>query len=254
MAPVGDPSIQPPRWLLPVIEYARRRLASLGYTFPGGLAAMFASIPAAHTTGYEPLYEYIVEAYYALREEAEEASPFAEPRFRPWLDALEEEVEALAALEESLAASSTVFYAEPILAAAVLGLGLNRARLGRWPRSGLRRTPGQQTIIVERGGARKLLVVPQSLYVLAAAGLHAAGIDPPGKGVAVLPDPAVIRKRVMELRLPLSQLAAELVEIINKHARRAASVGPSEACVSEGFLAVEYTVHGPGEIVVKYVC
>jgi len=52
----------------------------------------------------------VVEAYYAFREDAEESSPFAEPRFRPWLDALEEEIEALAALEESLATSSTVFH------------------------------------------------------------------------------------------------------------------------------------------------
>ena len=186
-----------------------------------------------------------MEAYYAFREDAEESSPFAEPRFRPWLDALEEEIEALAALEERLATSSTVFHTEPILAAAGLGLGLDRARLGRWPRSGLRRTPGQQAIIVKRGESRKLLFTPQSLYVLTAAGLHAVGIDPPGKSVAIVPDPAIIRKRVMGLKLPPNQLAAELVKMINKYARRAASLRPSEACASEGFLAVEYTVHGP---------
>ena len=98
------------------------------------------------------------------------------------------------------------------------------------------------------------MMAPQSLYVLAAAGLSAAGVEPPGSGIAVLPDPALIRRHVAELRLPLNETAEKLVEIVRSAAHEAQRLGVSEACVSEEFLAIEYVILGPGHIRVKYLC
>ncbi|KSW11301.1 hypothetical protein CF15_00030 [Pyrodictium occultum] len=247
-------SLEPPRWLQPLVDYSRRRLESLGYRAPGELAPVFAAIPPAHATGYEELFDYVVEAYYDLKDSAGELPPTMEPRFKPWLHALEEEVEALAAFEERLADSSTVFHAEPILAAAVMGLGLEGAGLDCWPGRGLRRAPGQQTLLMKRDDRKVLITVPSSLHVLAAAGLHAAGVDPPGSGVAVLPDPAAIRRAVMEMRLPLEEAAGAILEMLRARALEAAGMDRGRACGAGDMLVVEYRVEGPGEIWVKYLC
>ncbi|ALL00201.1 hypothetical protein Pyrde_0151 [Pyrodictium delaneyi] len=246
--------LAPESWLIPIIQHTASRLKSLGFKADDEFITLFASVPAAHVTGFEPLYEYVVDAYYELKEASEEAPLLTEPRYRPWLDMLEEEVEALAVFEEHLSDSSTVFHAEPILAAAALGLGVDSRSLGCWPSSGLRRVPGRQGILIERKGAKKYLIAPQSLYVLAAAGLSAAGVEPPGSGIAVLPDPALIRRHVAELRLPLNEAAEKLVEIVRSAAHEAQRLGVSEACVSEEFLAIEYVIRGPGHIRVKYLC
>jgi hypothetical protein len=243
--------------MLGILEYTGRLLEENGYRPLKDLCYAHAAIAAAHITGFEPLYDYPVEVYYELMDAAEESALYT-PRWYPHYKALEEEVEALAAFEEALADSKRVFHAEPLLAAAALAFGC-RLRIGRcWVESGYAPAPGQQVVIVYRGGRREKITVPKSLYTLTLAGLSLYNVEPAGgEALVAVPDPAVIRREVFEEKPPYEEASAILRLTVEKHARKVclhrAEDSHRWACGEEDVLLIKYRFEGPSVVYVEYV-
>ncbi len=249
---------KPEKWLYGIVEYTARLLEASGYRASSLTRLAHAAIAAAHITGFEPLYDYPLELYYELMDAAEESALYT-PRWYMDFKALEEEVEALAAFEEALADSKTVFHAEPLLAPAALAFGCG-LRIGReWLRAGYTPAPGQQVVIVLRRQGKVKVTVPRSLYTLTLAGLSAYKINPlDGEPViAALPDPAVVRREIFEEHPPYEEASKLLKLIVEKHAakicRRLGSGGFSWACGENDVLLIKYVFRGPGMVEVEYV-
>ena len=247
---------RPEKWMTGILEYAGRLLEESGYRPPKSLYYAYAAIAAAHATGFEPLYDYPLEVYYELMDAAEESALYT-PRWYPHYKALEEEVEALAAFEEALADSKRVFHAEPILAAASLAFGCRLKLAEYWLESGYAPTPGQQVVIVYRGGRREKITVPRSLYTLTLAGLSLYGVKPVDNGLLVaVPDPAIVRREIFEEKPPYEEASAILRLVVEKHARKIYSrlgSDPRWACGEEDVLLIKYSFEGPSVLHVEYV-
>ncbi|ABM80274.1 hypothetical protein [Hyperthermus butylicus] len=249
-----EPS-QPEQWMRDILEYTASILQRSGFQAHPLTRLAHAAVAAAHITGFEPLYDYPVELYYELQEAAEKSALYT-PRWRPAYQLLEEEVEALAAFEEALASSDTVFHTEPILAAAALGYGCRAVVSRDWLEAGFTPTPGQQIVIVRRGEKRARILVPRSLYTLALAGLTVYGVTPYSKALLPVPDPATIRKRVFMTKLPLGEASKRLVEIVDMYVKpvcRRVDENPLWACRSDTVLLIEYRFSGPIVLDVRYV-
>lgn len=233
------------------------RLRAAGHRGAYGAAALvFAAIAAGHVTGIDYFYEYAIDAYYNLMDAAEEVRPLAEPRWAPILSWLDEDAEALAAFEERLADSSTVLCAEPILAAAALGLGAGSEPARGWRSAGYAGRPGAYAVVARRPGGKKCrIMVPSPVFALAVAGLSAAGHPGPGTGLdVVVPDPAEIRRTVLESKTPYGQLSERLRGLVEERAGRALAKGAQEACKTRDLLVIRYRFDGLLEAVFEYVC
>ena len=247
--------LKPEPLMKDILEYTASILERSGFRTHPLTRLAHAAVAAAHMTGFEPLYDYPVELYHELQEAAEESALFT-PRWRPAYQLLEEEVEALAAFEEALASSDTVFHAEPILAAAVLGYGCRAAVSSEWLKAGFTPTPGQQIVIIRHGERRAKVLVPRSLYTLAVAGLTVYGMTPYSKALLVVPDPATIRKRVFEEKIPVGEASKKLAEIITTYVEpicRRVGGDPLWACKSDTVLLIEYRFLGPSMFEARYV-
>ena len=253
-----DNVVEPPEpWARPFVERIESILRSTGYRgVDTPFTYVFSSIAAGHLTGFDYFYEYAVDAYYEARDRYEEAAPLSEPRWAPGFWGLEEEAEALAEFEERLADSSTVLCAEPILAAAVLGAGLEKPSIaGGWLRGGYTGRPGGYMVLARRPrGKRCRILVPGSLYSLALAGLSAAGLEPGAARRLVVPDPAIIRKRVFDERPAYAELSSYLEKLLADASRRAMRASEEEACREQGIMLVEYRFTGLLEAFFSYIC
>jgi hypothetical protein len=242
--------------MLGILEDTLAILASSGYKPSKLTAYAHAAIAVAHITGFEPLYDYPVEVYYELMDIAEESALYT-PRWLPDYQRLAEEVEALAAFEETLADSKTVFHAEPILAAAALGFGCRLKVSKGWRTKGFTPEPGQQVVIVVRRGRKHKVQVPRSLYTLAVAGLAFYNPDCTAEEfIAVLPDPAVIRREVFESRVAYEEASRILRSIVERHVREICvrrGEGYVWACNSDDKLVIKYEVKGPSLLRVEYL-
>ncbi len=244
--------VEPPeQWARPFLDWVLSRLRDTGYRGAVGMFAYpHAAIAAGHVTGLDYFYEYAIEAYYDALDAAEEEWPLAEPRWRPLLWGLDEEAEALAVFEEKLADSSTVLCAEPILAAAGLGLGAGRGVGRGWRQAGYAGTAGSYTVLARRRGVRCKVTVPGSVYALALAGLTAAGLEGPGEAVVTAPDPALLRKTVMDTRVAYGRLSRWLIGLVEKWAGESLEAGEC----GERFLKIRYKLQGLLEAEFEYLC
>ena len=246
---------EPEAWARPFLDYVKSQLATTGFV---GLAepygVVYASLAAGHVTGLDYFYEYAIEAYYELVDAAEEVKPLAEPRWGRWLGFLDEDAEALAAFEERLADSQTVLCAEPILAAAALGLGAGKPPSGGWRRLGYTGRPGAYVLLaIRRGGGKPCkILVPSPLYALALAGLEALGLRGEGYVEATVPDPALLRKTVYESHVAYGELSSWLRSLIEERARGALEAGDS--CGAEEYLKIRYLFRGLLEAEFEYLC
>lgn len=248
---------EPEAWARGFLDYTVSRLRVAGHRGAWGAAALvFAAIAAGHVTGVDYFYEYAIDAYYEMLDAAEEARPLAEPRWAPLLSWLDEDAEALAAFEERLADSSTVLCAEPVLAAAALGLGAGSHPAQGWRRAGYAGRPGSYAIIVRKEGGKKCrILVPSPVYALMVAGLSAAGHNGPGSSLdAVVPDPAEIRRTVLESKTPYGQLSDWLRGLVEEKAKKALTTGTEEACKTRDLLVIRYRFDGLLEAVFEYLC
>jgi len=247
--------VEPPEpWARGFIAYIRARLGSLGFRgLQEPYGTIYASLAAGHLTGLDYFYEYTIEAYYELIDRAEEARPLAEPRWARLLPYLDEDAEALAAFEERLADSSTVLCAEPVLAAALLGLAAG-TRPGRgWYASGYTARPGAYPLLVHRGEKRCRILTPSPIYVLAVSALSRLGLQEPGGSIdAAVPDPALFRKTVYDARVPYSELSMWLRALVEDWERAAA--GAENPCDDEKLLHIRYRLQGPLEAWYEYLC
>jgi hypothetical protein len=248
---------EPEAWLRPYLDTVMDRLLRAGYMLPSNeFRYLFAAVAGAHIAGYDPVYDYVAEAYYDLLDVVEEVEPLATPRWRKLLFDFQDEVEALAAFEEALSSSETVFVAEPILAAAVVGFyGIQRYP-DKWFKAGLPRLPGQQVIIAYRDKGKKKILVPRSLFFLAVSGLSAYEVEPGRKKRIIVPDPAYVRKSVLDSHAPISLFKDIVVEAVAKYTRLASILGEDfeKACKTEGVLVIEYMFEGPSVLKAKYYC
>ena len=246
---------EPEEWLRPYLEAVERRLRVAGYrvgTPPFNY--LFSAVAAAHVSGYDPVYDYVVASYYDLVDLIEEAEPLATPRWRRIFYDLQDEVEALAAFEEALSSSDLVFLAEPILAGAVLAVAGSQGSLTEWCRAGLLRIPGQQ-VIIDRRKKRKILV-PRSLFVLAISGLSSKGVYPGVERVVVLPDPAYVRKTILDSHAPLAYFKDTVLGAVAKYTMLAHQVGNDleKACSTRGVLVIKYLFESPSVYSAEYMC
>jgi len=246
---------EPEEWLKPYLETVMEKLSRAGYKLQGApFNYLFAAIPAAHISGYDPVYDYVVAAYYDLIDLVEEAEPLATPRWRKTFYELQDEVEALAAFEEALSSSEQVFLAEPILAGAVLAMSSRQGDMSKWYRSGLLRIPGQQVLINPAKKAK--ILVPRSLFLLAVSGLSSEGVYPGSERVAVLPDPAYVRKTILDSHAPLAYFMETVMEAVSKYARLATRLKNNikKACETRGILVIKYVFHSPSTYSAEYLC
>ncbi|RUM47032.1 MAG: hypothetical protein DSY37_03855, partial [Hyperthermus sp.] len=95
----------PESWLLDFINLVASRLSMLGFE-RDELLLVHSSIVAAHVTGFEHFYDYVVESYYELAEGDD--SLLAQPRWKKLFWVVEEEVAALVEFEERLADEDTM--------------------------------------------------------------------------------------------------------------------------------------------------
>lgn len=246
---------EPEEWLRPYLEAVMKKLAYTGYLlYEKPFSYLFAAIAAAHVSGYDPVYDYVVAAYYDLVDLVEEAEPLATPRWRKIFYELQDEVEALAAFEEALSSSDQVFIAEPILAGAVLAMSCRQSNPARWYRAGLLRIPGQQ-VLINPARKRKILV-PRSLFLLAVSGLSSEGVYPGTERVAVLPDPAYVRKAILDSHAPLAYFKETVMNAVARYARLAAGLrnDTKKACETKGVLVIKYVVYSPSMYSAEYLC
>ena len=246
---------EPEEWLRPYLETVMEKLGRAGYELRHKpFNYLFAAIAAAHISGYDPVYDYVVAAYYDLIDLVEEAEPLATPRWRKTFYELQDEVEALAAFEESLSSSEQVFIAEPILAGAVLAMSSKQGEMTRWYKSGLLRIPGQQVLINPAKKAK--ILVPRSLFLLAVSGLSSESIYPGSERVAVLPDPAYVRKTILDSHAPLAYFRETVMEAVSKYARLATQLRNDikKACKTQGVLVIKYMFYSPSMYSAEYLC
>ncbi|NOZ89077.1 MAG: hypothetical protein GXO15_04045, partial [Crenarchaeota archaeon] len=155
-----------------------------------------------------------------------------------------------------LADSSTVLCAEPILAAALLAAARPARVGGGWRAAGYTGRPGGYQLLARRpGGKRCRILVPGSLYALALSGLTASGVAPGGPPRRlVVPDPALVRKRVFDERPAYGRLSGFLREVVLEASSRALRASEEEACRERGLMLVEYRFDGLLEAYFNYIC
>ena len=246
---------EPEEWLRPYLDDIAGRLRGAGYKlYPDPFSYLLSGIAGAHISGYDPVYDYVVGAYYDLIDVIEEAEPLATPRWRKLFYDLQDEVEALAAFEEALSDSELVFIAEPILAGAVLAVGGRQRYPREWYRRGLLSIPGQQVLIDY--SAKKKILVPRSLFVLAASGLSYRGVYPGTERIAVMPDPAYVRKTVLDSHAPLAYFRETVLDAVRKYSSVAEKLGDDveKACKTRGVLVIRYSFTSPSMYRAEYVC
>lgn len=246
---------EPEAWAKPFLDYVKARLAATGFTgLTDPYGVPYASLAAGHITGLDYFYEYTIEAYYDLMDAAEEVRPLAEPRWGRLLGFLDEDAEALAAFEERLADSKTVLCAEPILAAAALGLGAGKTPSDEWRRLGYTGRPGVYVLLAFHGSRKKpcKILVPSPLYALALAGLQALGLEGEGSVDATVPDPALLRKTIYDSHVAYGELSSWLRSLIEERARK--SLQLQNPCDIEGFLKIRYRFRGLLEARFEYLC
>ncbi|RUM47215.1 MAG: hypothetical protein DSY37_03280 [Hyperthermus sp.] len=220
------------------------------------LLLVHSSIVAAHVTGFEHFYDYVVESYYELAEGDD--SLLAQPRWKKLFWVVEEEVAALVEFEERLADEDTMKCAEPLLAAAIVGLVERKGNLSPWILEGYSSRRGEQLVRVRAEGDECTIVVPGPLYSLYVAGLVSLGMKNPMERVeATVPDPSYIRRRVYESHTPFSLVSKFLRELVASAVKTALDTSIDAACSSGGsgrVLAVKYHHRGVIEPVYAYIC
>ncbi|BEP18656.1 hypothetical protein PYJP_20080 [Pyrofollis japonicus] len=248
---------EPEAWLKPYLDTIVDRLLRAGYMLPGNeFRYLFAAVAGAHIAGYDPVYDYVVETYYDLLDAVDEVEPLATPRWRKLLFDFQDEVEALAAFEEALSSSETVFIAEPILAAAIVGFYGVQKYPGKWFKAGLPRLPGQQVIIAYKDKAKRKILVPRSLFSLAVSGLSAYGVEPGKEKCIIVPDPAYVRKSVLDSHAPISLFKDVVTDAVAKYMRLTFMLREDfeKACKTEGVLVIKYLFEGPSVLKARYRC
>ncbi len=251
---VGEDILEPPEaWARGFLEYVGARLQAVGFRgLEPPYSLVYSALAAGHLTGLDYFYEYAIEAYYELMDVAEEARPLAEPRWARLLPYLDEDAEALAAFEERLADSKTVLCAEPVLAAALLGLAAGKRPSRRWYSAGFTGRPGSYPLLARRGDRKCRILVPSPIYVLAIAALERLGLKGPGVLEAAVPDPAMFRKTVFDAKVPYEELSSWLRRLAEDWARKSLEV--DDPCSEENSLKIRYRFDGVLEAEFTYLC